>query len=268
MRIDTKLAKTVDDRPKIKSMHGEVKTYRMSEAELIQMRKKTVHPSGLTREEVIRSVAAGESLLQIEKRKGMKQSEIYHWVKKWGIHGIYKDTAIELMIIENMTEIVKESKNTEDKPMPVETVKNEIVDKKADAESEIVAHKNQEELIESAQQIKKSVAKLPMKIANGLELARHNGYGDNEILIITAQSAWQTMTADKVIHQLNGYADLMSLSIALRDGYEVQKTTEEILEEAFNLDYLVCDWMNRKQAFREGMKFTLKTLGYSFDWCH
>lgn len=259
MRIDSKFLRIKDDRTKIKSAHGEVKIYRMSEAELIDMRKKMVHSSGLNREEVIRSVAAGESLQSIERRKNMKPNEIYHWVKKWEINGLSKDKAIELMIIENMQAIVNETreiKTNETESNPIQS--NETEDKPDEPEPVVKG--------ELTSPVTKSAVKIPSKIAKALEVARYNQYGDNEILIITAQSAWKTVTTIEELHNLNGYNDLMRLSQALSNGYEIEKTKEEILEEAYQSNYWVPDHMNRMQAFREGIRFTLRTLGIEYAW--
>lgn len=259
MRIDSKLMKSTDDRTKIRSAHGEVKIYRMSEAELINMRKKMVHSSGLNREEVIRSVASGETLLQIERRKGMKPNEIYHWVKKWEISGITKDKALELMIMENMQAIASDAIQSKTDQNESNQIKSNKTEDKPAEEAPVVQD-------EVANTFNKPVIKIPSKIAKALEVARYNQYGDNEILIITAQSAWKTVTTIEDLHHLNGYNDLMRLSSALANGYEIEKTKEEMLEDAYKSNYFVADHMNRLQAFREGIRFTLRTLGIEYSW--
>lgn len=239
----------INNRPKVKSAHGDVVSYRLSEKELIAMRNKTIHNNGLTRESLIRAISSGETLHQVEKRKKMKPNEIYLWAKKWGLQGINKTTAIELMMNENMEAIEEEVKASVPDPQPVVIPAVVVEEKKEEVEP-----------------LKKTKYKLPLKIANALEKAIHNDFGLNEIVIISAQSAWASMTAEKEIHALNGYSDLVNLMKAAEHGYEIERTLEETLEEAYNKNYIVPDHMPRKDAFKYGMRFTLQALGMNYEW--
>lgn len=115
---------------------GPVTTYYLSEEELNRMREKDAPACGLTRQDLLGAIAAGETLSSIERAWGMKYNTIHNWVKKWGLKGITPDRAQELL--------EQNSGASESPAGPAPVTVEEVASRIIAAEAEWVKEKNAE----------------------------------------------------------------------------------------------------------------------------
>lgn len=241
-------------REQVKSEKKPVQTYQLSEDELRAYRIKLVHvKSGLTREEVIRRVADGETLLQIEKKSGMKVNEIYAWAKKWEITGLTQKKAQEMLSKRVTVEEVEEMRK-QDKPQPAEPVT---------VQSNVQETVHEQETVQSTVQSEK--VGISQSLADAIESARTE-YTDSDILRGVATGLFDPSNGgDKKWDPLYD-CDLLLLASALISGYRIVKTPEEIIQEVYNTPHWPVYELSNDKAYRLGIKHALQTMGHQFKW--
>lgn len=77
---------------KSSSGSGPVITYKLSDEELKALGKLTPD-CGLTKAELLKELAEGQSIASIERSRGMKTNTLYYWVDKWGLSGVTQKQA-------------------------------------------------------------------------------------------------------------------------------------------------------------------------------
>lgn len=238
-----------------------VETYKLDDQQLREIRFKMIHQkSGLSREELIRRVANGETLLQIEKKTGMKQNEIYAWAKKWELSGINRNKANEMLGKRITIEEAQALKSDKPIEQPGEEIKQDCAEQSI--EQERLSEKEQP----SPQPASLETVGISKDLAKAITSAR-NVYDDNEILRGALTGLFDPVNGGAEIYEpLNNVQDMMILAKALLTGFHIIKTPEDLVRDAYNdIKWPVYE-MSNDAAYRLGIKHALVTMGHDFKW--
>ena len=249
------------ERKRVKSEQQPVETYKLDDQQLREIRFKMIHQkSGLSREELIRRVANGETLAQIEKKTGMKQNEIYAWAKKWDLSGINRNKANDMLGKRITVEEAQTLKTDKPSDPPGEEVKQEIVEQSVEQE------KPSEQQYETQQALKVETVGVSKDLAKAITSAR-NVYDDNEILRGVMTGLFDPVNGGAEIYEpLNNVQDMMILAKALLSGFHIIKTPEDLVRDAYHdIKWPVYE-MSNDAAYRLGIKHALVTMGHDFKW--